>query len=281
MPNRIEASAELAKLFASSKLKRSMMMNLSQPAIHLVHTSDPSQSHLGGLPRLPDGVPWPMRNGARLGFLARLSLAELHRAHPISWLPAQGALLFFYDMDEQPWGFDPRDRGGWMVLHVPDLPVPLLSVESRSDEEGFSLPHCNVHFHSVEVFPSCFRGPVDKLGLTDEELDQYCAISDAQFQGNPKHQISGFPSPVQGDDMELECQLVANGLYCGDASGYDDPLAKPLRSGAANWRLLLQLDTDDELSVMWGDAGMIYYWVEEDKARRGDFSNTWLVLQCG
>ncbi len=23
--------------------------------------------------------------------------------------------------------------------------------------------------------------------------------------------------------MELECQLVANGLYCGDSSGYEDP----------------------------------------------------------
>ena len=43
----------------------------------------------------------------------------------------------------------------------------------------------------------------------------------------------------------------------------------------------LQIDTDDELNVMWGDAGMIYFWVEEDKARKGDFSNTWLVRQCG
>ena len=167
-----------------------------------------------------------------------------------------------------------------MVLHVPDLPEPLPSGERSYAEEGDALPHCNVHFEPVEVFPSCFRGPVDKLGLTDKEFDQYCSTLEAVFDGSPKHQISGFPSPVQGDDMELECQLVANGLYCGDGSGYDDPRAKDLRSGAANWRLLLQLDSDDELNVMWGDMGMIYYWVEEDKASRGDFSNTWLVLQC-
>ncbi len=56
------------------------MKNLSAPAIHLKHTSDPSLSHLGGLPRLADGVSWPMRNGKRMGFLARLSLAELQAA---------------------------------------------------------------------------------------------------------------------------------------------------------------------------------------------------------
>ena len=259
---------------------RSIMKNLTAPAIHLKHTSGPSLSHLGGLPRLPDGVAWPVRNGMRMGFLARLSLAELHRAHPISWVPAQGALLFFYDWDEQPWGFDPKDRGGWMVLHVPDLPEPLPSGERSYAEEGDALPHCNVHFAPVEVFPSYSRGPVHRLELTDEEFYEYCSIVDEVFHGSPKHQISGFPSPVQADDMELECQLVANGLYCGDGSGYDDPRVKDLRSGAANWRLLLQLDSDDELNVMWGDMGMIYFWVEEDKASRGDFSNTWLVLQC-
>ena len=258
---------------------RSLVMNYSQPAIHLVHTSDPSLSHLGGSPRLPENVSWPLRNGTRLSFLARLSLSELHRAYRIPWLASEGALLFFYDIDEQPWGFDPKDRGGWIVQPVPDLPEPLPSVETSADEDGDLLPHCNVRFEAVEVFPSWES--VEELRLTEAEFDQYCDLSDAPFQGRPKHQVAGFPSPVQGDDMELECQLVSNGLYCGDASGYDDPRANELSLGAGNWRLLLQLDTDDKLNVMWGDAGMIYYWVEEDKAKKGDFSNAWLVLQCG
>ena len=172
-------------------------------------------------------------------------------------------------------------RGAWTVLHAPDLPEQLPPIESRPDEEIASLPHCNVNFHPVETFPSCYRGPVNELSLTDEEFDEYCKLLDEPFNGGPKHQVSGFPSPEQQDDMELECQLVTNGLYCGDTSGYEDPRANQLRSCAGNWRLLLQLDTDDDLNVMWGDAGMIYYWVEEDKAKKGDFSNVWLVLQCG
>jgi uncharacterized protein YwqG len=41
------------------------------------------------------------------------------------------------------------------------------------------------------------------------------------------------------------------------------------------------MDTDDDLNVMWGDAGMIYFWVRWDDARKRKFDNTWVILQCG
>ena len=66
-----------------------------------------------------------------------------------------------------------------------------------------------------------------------------------------------------------------------DSSGYDDPRAKTLEAGAKDWRLLLQMDSDDDLDVMWGDAGILYFWIQADEARRGDFSNAWMILQCG
>jgi uncharacterized protein YwqG len=100
------------------------------------------------------------------------------------------------------------------------------------------------------------------------------------FQGLPQHQIGGFPSPVQGDIMELECQLVSHGIYCGDESGYRDPRATELGASARDWKLLLEFDSDDDLDVMWGDGGMLYFWVREQDARAGKFADTWLVLQC-
>jgi uncharacterized protein YwqG len=63
--------------------------------------------------------------------------------------------------------------------------------------------------------------------------------------------------------MQLECQLVTNGLYCGDASGYDDPRRRALETGATDWRLLLQIDSDDVLGSMWGDSGRVYFWIRE------------------
>lgn len=54
------------------------------------------------------------------------------------------------------------------------------------------------------------------------------------------HRLLGRPHPVQGD-TQVECQVATNGLYCGDATGYEDPRAESLRDEAAEWRLLLQV----------------------------------------
>lgn len=253
---------------------------LATPAIHIVSDSAPAFSHFGGSPNLPSGISWPERNGSKLGFLARLSLTEIQRTLPLDWLPQSGALLFFYDMEKQPWGFDPKDRGSWAVLLVPDLGIPTEQLNGGPNGNESPFPHRNVSFRRIDALPSLERDSMRALNLTDEESDAYFAISDLPFHDLPKHQIAGCPAPVQGDDMELECQLASNGLYCGDSSGYSDPRVSSLAPGATNWRLLLQFDSDDDLGVMWGDCGTIYYWVEADEAKSGNFSNTWLVLQC-
>ena len=251
---------------------------LATPAIHVVTVNEVSKSHLGGPPRLPDGVRWPEWQGRKLGFLARISLSELHQVCRLDWLPTSGALLFFYDVDEQPWGFDPKDKGSCAVIHVSDLDSPLAPSTEGDEDELF--PQMNVAFREISVFPSTDRPEVDVLDLSDEEREQYWELLDSPFDGLPKHQVAGLPAPVQGDNMELECQLASNGLYCGDSTGYNDPRAKLLEPGARDWRLLLQLDTDDEAGTMWGDCGTLYFWVRGVEAAAGNFENSWLVLQC-
>ena len=248
---------------------------LGRAALHVVRSKAPSKSHLGGDPQLPTNVAWPQRDGMRLRFLARLSLTELQATEATSWLPQSGALLFFYDDDKQPWGFDPADRGGWAVLHVPDVPA----ATSASESPG-CLPFSPVELRRIQVLPSGERPEVQALGLSDNEFDRYFEIADQRFGGLPKHQLLGLPSPVQGDSMEMECQLASNGVNCGGPEGYASAQAKQLEAGARNWRLLFQMDSDDDLGVMWGDVGMLYFWIEEAAARRADFSNAWLVLQC-
>lgn len=253
---------------------------LAVSAVHILKGDAASLSHFGGQPNLPPTVLWPERDGRRLDFLARLSLSELQRANAVDWLPSAGALLFFYDLDQQPWGFDPKDRGGSRVLLVPDLPQAIHQPIGDGDGKTSPLPHRNISFRRVRAFPSWERESVRSLGLSDKEADAYSAHADAEFRGEVRHQLAGFPAPVQGDNMELECQLVTNGLYCGDPSGYKDPRANDLRPGVRNWRLLFQMDSDDDLGVMWGDSGTLYYWVEESAASDGDFANSWVILQC-
>ena len=87
------------------------------------------------------------------------------------------------------------------------------------------------------------------------------------------------PCPIQGE-MEVECQLVSNGIFCGLPEGYASEKANRLRSGAADWRLVLQLASDERLDFMWGDGGKIYVWMREQDIRARRFDRCQTILQC-
>jgi uncharacterized protein YwqG len=81
--------------------------------------------------------------------------------------------------------------------------------------------------------------------------------------------------------MELECQLASNGIDCGNPSSYQNEQIKNLEAGAKDWRLLLQIDTDDEgPGWMWGDVGRVYFWVKQHDLESLRFDDAWLILQC-
>ncbi len=93
------------------------------------------------------------------------------------------------------------------------------------------------------------------------------------------HRLLGHPDPIQGE-MQLECQVVSHGLYCGDHTGYEAPKAAELKARAINWHLLLQVDSEQAAGMMWGDVGRLYYWIRSEDLKAGNFDNVWLVLQC-
>jgi uncharacterized protein YwqG len=115
------------------------------------------------------------------------------------------------------------------------------------------------------------------LELEDEEV--YDNFLESYAGSETEHQLLGLPRPIQGE-MELECQLVTNGLYTGDASGYKDPRRKTLEPGAIDWTLLLQVDSDDNAGMMWGDLGRLYFWVRRQDLASRNFDKVWTILQC-
>jgi len=112
--------------------------------------------------------------------------------------------------------------------------------------------------------------------------DEYRALSDelTKSGGLTHHHLLGHPQLIQ-NPMELECQLASNGIYCGGPSGYQGERAKALEAGASDWRLLLQIDTDEEgPGWMWGDVGRIYFWVKQQDLKALRFDDAWLIFQC-
>lgn len=250
---------------------QALASGLTQPAIHVTTEHNGGRSHFGGGPGLPEGVAWPEREGRRLEFLARISLPEVQQTLAMDWLPSEGALLFFYDLEEQPWGYESSDRGSWAVLHVPDA--------DAEPEPGSPVPFRPIGFRRIESYPSCEREDVEALSLEDDEDDAYVELMESPFEGLPQHQIGGFPAPIQSDDMELQCQLAVTDSMSNHPGAEARKAA--IRSAAKEWRLLLQVDSDEDLGFSWGgNWGLLYFWVQAEPARAGDFRDVWLVLQC-
>ena len=115
-----------------------------------------------------------------------------------------------------------------------------------------------------------------KKNLSEKEIDQYLNLP----QDYSINKMLGYANNIQSE-MELECQLVTNGLYCGDPSGYNDTKAKGLEKGTKDWILLLQIDSEDEKTgMMWGDVGRLYFWIKKEDLGNKDFNKTWMILQC-
>jgi uncharacterized protein YwqG len=241
-------------------------------------------SKLGGRPDLPAGVEWPRLGDEPLSFIAQFDCRELQRFEAGTLLPPDGVLSFFYDAEQQPWGYDPRDAGAARVLYHPASAG--LSRRTHPPEITAHFRTKRVELHEILEFPShnMYRAAdslreywdPSKAGFDVEpdEIERLTDLFDPGF-GSGEHQLFGYPSVIQ-DPMELECELVSHGINAGTT--YPPEAVARWGARAAAWRLLLQIDSEHDM--LWGDMGIIYFWITDDALRTREFDRAWLILQC-
>jgi uncharacterized protein YwqG len=251
-------------------------------------------SKLGGLPDLSSGTKWPTRAAyscsrktysylpdvawapAPLHFLAQINLADVASAGCDLPLPGDGTLLFFYDADVQPWGMYPHDSVGTCVLFAEAGqtlertygPNASAATQPLKFAPGEGLPGWEWIEQKMREEPGCGRDEIFYAsGCLDDETEKM------SWGG---HRFGGWPSLIQAP-MELECQLASNGIIPGHPA---DERVSELEKGVEDWRLLLQLKSDENLGWIWGDVGMIYFWCREEDIAACRFDRIWTVLQC-
>lgn len=263
---------------------KNKVSGLPKPAVHLVKTKNKTKSKFGGKPIVDNrDFVWPISNKKPMTFLAQLDLNEINQQLNYEWLSDTGSILFFYDIEEMPWGFDPKDRGKWKVIYQDN---PNIEFDyPKNIEKELIIKEKYIELRKTEILPPWEHSSVQELKLSDEETDLYIELGEHykefdSYGKSPMHQVGGFPQPIQGDEMQFEAQQASNGVYMGDGKAYKNAEAKDFESAKSKWKLLFQFDSDEELGVMWGDVGMLYFWVEQNKSISNDFENTWLILQC-
>lgn len=259
--------------------KYPVLHSYAKASLQLIPDSPKGFSKLGGLPDVPASFAWPQWKGRPLAFICQLKLSEVP-ALKDSPLPAKGLLYFFYDQDQSTWGFDPKDQGSWKLIYVEDEPK---SLTQASPPPGLELAYTQLRmgFREVLTYPTWDSPVIQALRLGDQDTDDYVTMKSEAYLGQAAHRLGSYPDAIQNGDMELDCQLASNGLYCGDSTGYSDPRAAGLEKGKGDWIMLLQVDSDDRTDMMWGDAGMLYFWIRKQDLKQANFDEVWMILQCG
>jgi len=233
-------------------------------------------TRFGGTALLPAGHAWPTtRTGKPLSFLAQVSTADIVVPAEVPGLPGDTLLAFFYEADKQEgWGSDPGDGQFWAV--IPVSPADAAAVASPPGSRSFTA--YRMVARTVTTIPDYDEPSVGGLDEYDDAFDRLAADLDCGDEA-PWHRMFGWPDLLQRA-MRLDCQLAAHGLNADDSEDYDSPRAAELAPGAEDWLLLLQLDTDDDIGWMWGDAGTVYFWIRRQDLLAERFDRTWMIFQC-
>jgi len=254
------------------------------------------QTKIGGRPDLPKEIAWVTETNTEvtnerkfllfnskkevtvtkpLSFIAQINLSEIASFDKDNLLPKTGLLYFFYAAEQDAWGFDYKDKNKFKVVYWDGPQSTLSRADFPKDlPEEACYKACAVEIESEISLP----GPGHEVYEHFAEGDDN-AFWDEVFEEGEINKLLGYADNIQ-EEMELECELVTNGLYCGDPSGYNDPRAATLEPYAKDWRLLLQIDSNEDAEMMWGDCGRLYFWIKEQDLKNKDFDKSWFCVQC-
>ncbi len=249
---------------------------LARPGLRLVTADEVGacRSHLGGLPRLDDTTPWPTYFDTPLDLLAVIDVGELDHCD-LPGLPSGTRFLNFFFLTEEPellWtGDDPTST--WCVVPAgPD------AKERVAPRETSVRPTRPVNFVPVLTLPTWENEIVARtLGVAEGPyppsplIERYSATNAAWDElmennlGTVENQIGGWPGSLQAPVFHR--------------AESDSASSRSFSANGGPWRLLLQLDSDDDLGWKWGDGGRLYFVIPESRLRMGELAATWLEMQ--
>ena len=112
--------------------------------------------------------------------------------------------------------------------------------------------------------------------MPEDEFDAYYDLRDA-FSDRGGHQLLGHADFTQ---RSVEHDTVHAVHACTtETGGFDREKWEKVKDQVGDWRLLLQISTNDDLGMVWGDAGKLYFTIRRDGLAGPAASNTWFTFQ--
>ena len=247
-----------------------------------------------GMPDLPADFDWPYYKGTDfedvtknrpLAFLAQINLGEAAQYDRTGLLPKTGVLSFFYETMSMEWGFEPGHKGYARVYYFKET-EQLVSTAIPAETKEWSVGERALTFADAVSLLSSFaysrRSGKEVDWDTYNELRAEFGYDVAAHEDNPMKML-GYADEIQ-NEMEPECELYSRGID-GDVQEElsEEEEAELVRNAADRWVLLFQMGTvaDEDTELMYGDCGLIYFWIRKEDLAARNFNYVRLILQCG
>lgn len=228
------------------------------------------QSKFGGLPYFPKGLQYPVDSkGQAMFLLAQINFGETPK---LESFPEKGILQFYISGESDVYGAcfeSPAQQDDFKILYFPEvtenedslvtkfdfLPKPDLFPIEKQSSLVFSLKQAPLPVSDYHFEPIILNlNPKLKYELYNDYQKVYEAYS--SLFHSEGHKIGGYPYFTQNDPRELE-------TYKGK-----------------EYKLLFQIDTDDEAGIMWGDCGVANFFISERDLVNKDFSRVFYNWDC-
>ncbi len=221
-----------------------------------------TDSKFYGTPRVADLAAWPTYMGALLLPFAELDCAQLQAEVGCKELPHSGALLVFLAIDDEGAPLE-DDEFNPVHIHVQYTEAP---ASCRYEFEGMPTYGAQAILFKTDQsnYPGIESTIVSSANFNDETLEQYRLFLDKKLPDgvSEDHRLGGYPFLIQNDDLDIRAYAKHFGHSPRNAAELTE---------AARWRLLMQIDSDD--NFMWGtDSGMLYLMIHEDDLAVLNFS---------
>jgi hypothetical protein len=230
------------------------------------------KSWVGGTPLVPPGFAWPYSDGKPMVFVAQFNLTEVADTGAAVGLPKAGHLYFFYD----PFSLG-SDSPPAFVFHSTVAVEKLLPVVAPDDLPEEEQKPVSLMEHAPVLHLNWFLDDSVKP-LTKKEKDLRTEY-DEYRGGAPDHRLGGYnamlyemASGLEIQHLELEDDMGWKGTPLDEIDDDLEVSEAFNKHAMANWSVLLQLDSDAEAGVEWGDGGSLLFVIRNDELKRGDFS---------
>lgn len=269
------------------------IINAIKPSIRLkttgLNNDSKKISKLGGIPDLPVGFDWPITSydSFAFSFLAQIKLGEIHKFDLENELPETGFLYFFQDMRtfdsgkvfyfESPKGF-----------YRPSVPSELLPRKNwfqklfRLKASSKILKESDIEIYNEYHIISPDSLIIENIILQkDKGINRYDILKGEEFYEEIHQSEGGFNEHESNHHLLGNYNAIQSAfeeLSCIDYIEGESPKDRIKRG--REWKLLFQIDSDNNLNISWGDWGKIYFFIHKDDLKNKNFEKAKATGQC-